>query len=251
VDWVSIGGELRIGGHRGAPDVAPENTIAGFQAAFEAGVEYVEMDVRRTRDGHLVVIHDPRVERTTDGRGRVSQLTLEELRRLDAGRWFDERFLGTRVPTFAEFMTWMESHPGFGAVIEAKADGVGAEIADAIAASVARPHLSICSFKRTEIRAAKAAQPDVPCVLLFHSDRPSPDPVRETRTCRADGADLPWQWLTSGIVRDMHAAGLAVGGGTANDDASVELLMSLGADFVDSDRPAVAVAARGRRRGRA
>src|SRR3972149_6976164 len=101
MDWTVRGGPLRIGGHRGAPDVAPENTLVGFAAALEAGGEYVEMDVRRSADGHLVVLHDPRVERTTDGHGRASQLTLVQLQTLDAGGWFDARYAGLRIPTFA------------------------------------------------------------------------------------------------------------------------------------------------------
>jgi glycerophosphoryl diester phosphodiesterase len=244
MDWTLTGQPLRIGGHRGAPDVTPENTLVSFQAALDVGTEYVEMDVRRSSDGHLVVLHDARVERTTDGRGRASQLTLAQLQGLDASKGSDPRFAGTRIPSFAEFMAWMEAHPGFGAVIEAKAEGVAADIARAIVASPSRPHLAICSFRKGEILAAKRAEPSVPCVLLFHSDTPSGDPVKETRSCRADGADLPWQWLTKDIAADMRAAGLLVGGGTANDEASVRRLVEVGADFVDSDRPGVAVQAR-------
>src|SRR5262245_19734930 len=104
MDWSVRGGPLRIGGHRGAPDVAPENTLVGFQAAQDAGCEYIETDVRRSSDGQLVVLHDPRVERTTDGHGRASQLTLAQLVALDAGSWFDARFAGARIPTFDELM---------------------------------------------------------------------------------------------------------------------------------------------------
>lgn len=247
MDWSLLGGGLRIGGHRGAPDVAPENTLEGFAAAADVGVEYLETDVRRTSDGQLVLLHDASVERTTDGRGLVSRLPLAQVQGLDAGTWFEPRFARLRVPTLARFLSWLETRPGLGAVIEAKARGVGADIADAIAASPARRHLSICSFQRGEIAAAKRAQPDVPCVLLFHVASPSVDAVGETRSCGADGADLPWQWLTRRIVADMHGAGLAVGGGTANDAAAVERLIDLGADFVDSDRPALAIAARAAR----
>src|SRR5581483_5417129 len=123
MDWSWIGRGLRIGGHRGAPDIAPENTFAGFEAALALGADYLEMDVQRSADGVLVVMHDPTVDRTTDGQGAVAELTLEALQRLDAGAWFGPRFAGERVPTFDAFLHWMEARAPFGAVIEAKARG--------------------------------------------------------------------------------------------------------------------------------
>src|SRR5262245_52147642 len=107
MDWLARGIGLRIGGHRGAPDVAPENTIVGFEAAEETGVEYLENDIHRTSDGVLVVIHDETVNRTTNGRGKVSDMTLEQVRALDAGSRFGAAFEGERVPTFEEFMEWI------------------------------------------------------------------------------------------------------------------------------------------------
>ena len=148
------------------------------------------------------------------------------------------------MPTFEEFMSWVETRAPFGAVIEAKAAGVGAEIAQAIGRSSAREHLAICSFRPAEIQAAKEAQPDVPCILLFHLRPPSEDPVALIRSCHADGADVPWQWLDENLCTRMHQAGLLVGGGTADDEQSVNRLLALNADFVDSNYPRIAVGAR-------
>lgn len=89
-------------GHRGNVKFAPENTIAAFNKAIELGADLVEMDVRETKDGHLVVIHDAMINRTTNGSGAVHNLTLAEIKALDAGSWFDEKFAGERVPTFKE-----------------------------------------------------------------------------------------------------------------------------------------------------
>src|SRR5688572_27681096 len=88
-------------GHRGLLRDAPENTLATFAACIELGVGF-ELDVRRTKDGHLIVLHDATVDRTTDGQGKVADLTLDDLRKLDAGRWFDPIFAGQRVPTLEE-----------------------------------------------------------------------------------------------------------------------------------------------------
>jgi glycerophosphoryl diester phosphodiesterase len=89
-------------GHRGAHAHAPENTLESFQLAFEQGVDAVELDAKLCADGEIVVIHDPTVERTTDGRGRVSAMSLAELKSLDAGSFFAEKYRGAKIPTLDE-----------------------------------------------------------------------------------------------------------------------------------------------------
>lgn len=90
-----------IVGHRGLLKHAPENTLADFKACLELRLGF-ELDVRRSRDGHLVCVHDATVDRTTDGTGRVTELTLAQLKQLDAGGWFDPAFRGERIPTLHE-----------------------------------------------------------------------------------------------------------------------------------------------------
>ncbi|MGB7874041.1 MAG: glycerophosphodiester phosphodiesterase family protein [Anaerolineales bacterium] len=87
--------------HRGASVEAPENTLAAFELALEQGAHGVELDAKLTVDGEVVVIHDPTVDRTTQGRGRVSQLTLAALQELDAGSFFSEKYSGEKIPTLA------------------------------------------------------------------------------------------------------------------------------------------------------
>ena len=91
-----------IQAHRGYSELYPENTLLAMSQAFDAGADQVEIDVALTKDGHLVVMHDQDVARTTNGRGIVSSLTLEEIIRLDAGSWKGEAFRGERVPTLAQ-----------------------------------------------------------------------------------------------------------------------------------------------------
>lgn len=92
---------LRIG-HRGAARFAPENTLAGITKALELGFEYIEMDVRTTLDGVPVLLHDTTVDRTTDGTGRIEEMTYAETTRLDAGAWFGPEFAGQRIPRLEE-----------------------------------------------------------------------------------------------------------------------------------------------------
>lgn len=94
-------------GHRGLPTHAPEETLATFNACIDLRVG-VELDVRRTRDGQLVCLHDATVDRTTDGKGKLADLSLRELRQLDAGTKFDPAFAGERVPTLEEFFALLK-----------------------------------------------------------------------------------------------------------------------------------------------
>ncbi|MFW5995690.1 MAG: glycerophosphodiester phosphodiesterase [Halanaerobiaceae bacterium] len=88
--------------HRGASGYYPENTLLAFKKAVQAGVDIIELDVHLTKDNKVVVIHDTSVERTTDGSGKVSEMTLDALKKLDAGSWFDSKFSGERIPLLRE-----------------------------------------------------------------------------------------------------------------------------------------------------
>jgi glycerophosphoryl diester phosphodiesterase len=96
--------------HRGFLRHAPENTLANFRACLALRIGF-EVDVQRSKDGHLVCVHDDTVDRTTNGRGSVSDLTLAELKALDAGSWFDPAFRGERVPTLAEVFETLSRYP--------------------------------------------------------------------------------------------------------------------------------------------
>lgn len=92
----------KIIAHRGASGYAPENTMSSFRKALSMNADGIELDVHLTKDGHLVVCHDERVDRTTDGKGFIKELTLSEIRQLDAGSWFNEQFKGERIPVLEE-----------------------------------------------------------------------------------------------------------------------------------------------------
>lgn len=94
-----------IFGHRGASAHAPENTLSAFELALKQGADAIELDAKLTQDGHIIVIHDQTVDRTTDGQGWVNQLKLEEIRRLDAGSHFDIAYQGEHVPTLEEVLS--------------------------------------------------------------------------------------------------------------------------------------------------
>ncbi|HWC01263.1 MAG TPA: glycerophosphodiester phosphodiesterase family protein [Methylomirabilota bacterium] len=99
--------------HRGAAAIAPEHTIPAYEAAVAARVDALWLDVQESADEQLVVVHGDRLERTTTGRGRVRELTVRELKRLDAGRWFGRRYRGQRIQTLAEVLERFRGRVGF------------------------------------------------------------------------------------------------------------------------------------------
>ncbi|NEZ45731.1 glycerophosphodiester phosphodiesterase [Clostridium niameyense] len=96
--------DTKIMAHRGAAAYAPENTIAAFTKAIEMKADAIELDIHLSKDDHIVVIHDEKVDRTTNGKGLVMEFTLEELKRLDAGSWFNKEFKNEKIPTLREVL---------------------------------------------------------------------------------------------------------------------------------------------------
>ena len=243
MDWSAREVGLRVGGHRGDPGTAPENTLAAFEAALAAGVDYVETDVQRSLDGVLVLLHDDDLDRTTDGHGPVAEASSEEILALDAGSWFAPEFVGERIMTVDQFLAWVNERRPLGAEIDIKTTGIGAELAERIAALPSKPQLSICSEFPNELAEAKRVCPDIPCFLILE-DR-GRDPIELVEACGADGADMPWEWLDEELVGRMRRLGLGIMGSTASDERALRELVRRGADFVDSDRPRTALAVRG------
>lgn len=237
----------KVIGHRGAAASAPENTLAGFRRAAALAAPWVEFDARLTADGQAVVFHDDRLERTTNGHGRLADRTLAELRRLDAGGWFDPAFAGEPVPTVAEAMREIAAL-GLGANIEIKPDqGREAETARvALAAAAAawpsdRPAPLVSSFSQTALAAARATVPDWPRGFLV--DRLPSDwrDITVRLGCRTVNCNQ--RHLDAAMVADIRQAGLAVLAWTVNDPRKACRLWDWGATGLFTDVPEVLLAA--------
>jgi glycerophosphoryl diester phosphodiesterase len=244
--WADRGFGLRIGGHRGDPSRTPENTLASLAGAIDAGADYVELDVRLSRDGVLVVIHDDDLARTTERVGVVEDMTAADLQVLDAGSWFDPRFAAERIPLLDQVLVLLEttrSPAGHApaAVVEAKGPGTGAPLSRALRASPVADRLAICSFDAAELRAARAVDPAIPTMLIVERDRPGDDPVALAATCGATIVNVPASWLSARDVERMHDAGLLVAGGTGDDEHTIRHAVAIGLDAIDSNRPHEAV----------
>lgn len=146
--------------HRGGMATHPENTLPAFQEALRVGAHMIEFDVRLTRDGVLALMHDARVDRTTDGSGRVADMTLEELRRLDAGVRKDARFAGTRIPTFEETLAIMPPNVWLNCHLRADDVELGIAAAKALAAA-GRLHQAFLAAPAGAAAAARKAEPKI------------------------------------------------------------------------------------------
>jgi glycerophosphoryl diester phosphodiesterase len=230
---------MLIYGHRGARGEAPENTLAGFRRAIEAGAPRVELDLQLSSDGELVVIHDETVNRTTDGRGLVAHKSVAELARLDARRggpdWPDPQPVPTIVRVLEEF-------PGLEHLqLEAKpVDAPGrALMADRLAALFRDFDLfaraTVTSFDRELLRAVRAADARIPLGLV--TDRTRPEPLKTALALGARLLVLHWKLCTAKRVQSAQAAGLEVSAWTVNDDAEARRLHALGIDSIVTDFP--------------
>jgi glycerophosphoryl diester phosphodiesterase len=207
-------------GHRGARSIAPENTQESIRAAKICDADYVEVDVRLSKDGYLVVIHDDSVDRTTDGSGRVEEMTLEEIRRLDAGR-------GERVPTLAEAVALVEEL-NLGIVVEMKEEG----LEELVAQELEGRRAIVTSFYHASVREIKELAEIKTGIIV--SSLPI-NPVDLAIWAKADSI-FP-RIVNPNLFKKAHREGIEVYPWTINDPDQVRWLRRLGADGLVTDDP--------------
>lgn len=237
--------------HRGASSTHPENTLPAFEAAVALGAPAVELDVRLTADGVPVVMHDPDVARTTDGRGFVHELTAAEVTALSAGT-ADEP---ARVPTLAEALTCLSGRAAVAMEIksipgEPGYDPDGEPIVEAALAEVERSGFEgpvlVVSFNPRSVRRARELAPEVATGILSTEHV---DPRDALALARDEGHDLVLPGVRAllaagpGFVAEAHAAGVRVGTWTVDDPARVRELLAWGVDAIASNDPGAALAA--------
>jgi glycerophosphoryl diester phosphodiesterase len=157
--------------HRGDSAHAPENTIPSFQQALQKGADGVELDAKLTVDGHVIVIHDSTLDRTTDGKGRVESSTLEAIRKLDAGQWFDDKFKGAKIPLLEEVFETMGKHKIINIELKLTShsdsrDGLVAKVCELINRHNNHEQILFSSFFPSSLRTAQQFLPEIPRGLL-------------------------------------------------------------------------------------
>lgn len=218
-------------GHRGAMGVEPENTLRSFVRAEREGLDVIELDLHLSGDGALVVMHDPDVDRTTDGTGPIAGLTLAELRELDAGR-------GERIPVFEEVVDAVR------APLQAEIKDVAA--ARALAEVLTRRELldrvTVLSFHDDALAEITGLLPGVRTALV--ASRYGLDVIDRATAARASALVLNIRRLTRELVERAHSRGLTVVGWTVNTPQHLSLARGLGIDGTTTDFPEIARAAR-------
>ena len=164
-----------IFGHRGVPDEAPENTLAGFEMAVEMGLDGVELDVQLCRTGELLILHDEHVGKLTDGSGAVKELPFEELRALDAGSKFSENFRGEKIPTLEETLGVLGGKMIVNIELKTRSipdDGLEAKVVALVEKMDLGSSVIFSSFNPFSVRRASMANPEFKVALLFADDQP-------------------------------------------------------------------------------
>jgi glycerophosphoryl diester phosphodiesterase len=251
--------------HRGSSAALPEHTLEAYRQAIEEGADGLECDVRLTRDGHLVCIHDRRLDRTSNGRGRVSASTLDELERLDFG-WrastpASPAGVARRVLTLDRLLTTaLEAGRPLRLLIETKHPSrFGAAVEERLVESLYRHGLAgegtgpggpvgvtVMSFSPLAVRTVRRLAPELPTAFLFEAALRR---VREGRPpfgARVLGPGVATLREYPDVVRRAHERGHEVYVWTVNEAEDVDLVVDLGVDGIISDRPAFVLARLGR-----
>ncbi len=229
--------------HRGASRVAPPNTLAAFLKAVELGADGVELDVHLSADGVPVVIHDDTVDATTDGSGWVADMSVAQLKQLDAGSWFDSVFAGERIPTLEEVLQTVGARLLVN--IELKSNPSGRRgLERAVVALVERYGLAgrvwLSSFSPAALRRVRRLAPHIRLGLLYGPGVPRPLQRPWLRLMGRYAAYHPEHGLVdAAFVAWAHARGSQVHAWTANDPAEMRRLAGLGVDGIITDLPDV------------
>lgn len=238
IQQITAGG-TKVFAHRGAQIAAPMNTLPAFRLAVEQGAHGTELDVHLSKDGVPVVIHDETVDATTDSSGAVNEMTLAELKTLDAGRWFSPEFAGTQIPTLAEVFEAV----GQQLYINVEIKGFSPDsprVEQAILACIREHHMTerviISSFNPVTLQRVVELAPDMPLGYLYWQD---------THTIQSAALE-PSQYhaqhpmhtlITPELVQEARQHGHIVTAWTVNEPERARELQALGVDIVVTDAP--------------
>ena len=228
---------LRIA-HRGASGrgLAPENTLAAFEKALDIGIDMLEIDVRVTGDGQLIVLHDPSLDRTTDREGIVREMVLEEIRQADAGD-------GERVPVLREVFDLARHRAPI--LLEIKSDFIAELVVQAIAEAEFSEQVVVQSFNPQTVERVKRLAPHLPASLLIGELPTTPSRFRARRLVSQVleiGANTLSIWhatLTPSLIEEMRKRGIAVWAWTVDEEITMRDLAMMGVQGLVTNHPEV------------
>lgn len=213
-------------GHRGAAGHVLENTLGSIEKAIELGVDYVEIDLRLTRDKHVVVLHDARIDRTTKGHGRIKDLKLAQVKRIKTKD-------GQHVPTLEEVVKLTNERVGL--MLELKIRGLAKPVTEIIQRSGFSGTVIYASFNHTELGRVREVLPKAEIMALFEKG-----PIRLKRLVpklRPNYVGLHFRRASKALVRNFHSNGLTVVVFTVNCTGDISMMRTFEIDGVISDNP--------------
>lgn len=243
---VDVFGALRVPGaaafivgHRGDRAEAPENTMASLERAMEA-LDFVETDVRLSRDGVPVLFHDTNLERITGSRRSVDELDLDELRRLDVGAWYGAEYAGERIPTLDEFLEALAGRETARALVELKADWTPGEVRtviDLVERHGLRGRIVLQSFSLETLFAVQQVSPTTPRIMLIRELPAEPVALAERLGVIGFGTTAASVTAVPGALEALHEAEIAVLCYTLNTHESWQEVSERGVDGIITDQP--------------
>lgn len=221
--------------HRGASAYTPENTLPAFEQALELGADMIELDLHISKDRELVVIHDATLERTTNGRGRVREKDLFQLKALDAGSWFSPFFSRTRIPTLKEVLELAKGKVQLD--IEVKGWGIEERGVNLIRDYSLLDQVLMTSFDHKALLRIKEIEPSIKTgALLARRPRDMADIAQRVKT---DILCIEHSIIREGDIEACHKKGISLYLWTVNDPRRMEYLIDLGVDGIITDYPDV------------
>lgn len=226
--------------HRGNSSIAPQNTMAAFEAAWRGGADYIELDIQVTADGDAAVIHNSTLDETTSGSGAVAERSAAEIAGLDAGSWFSPVYAGERVPLLTEVLELLRTHPQIGLVLEIKGDwpsGPLERVLDAVSAPSLQGRLVVESFSLATMAAVRDLAPQLRRDLLVSNADVGLLELCADLGVSGIGPDGRLLLQQPDLCDRLHAAGLSVSPWTLNEPAQWSIAVEAGVDAIVTDRP--------------
>ncbi len=212
-------------GHRGARAYEPENTIRSFKKALELGVDAVELDIRKTKDGEIVVIHDADIKRTTNGEGLVSELTLKEIKSFPTEK--DER-----IPTLEETLGFLDKKVKV--FIELKELGLEKPVLALISKKGLKKNVVVVSFLEDALRKVRELDPEIETGLIYAKHK---NPLKAAVELKAQWLLAFYKFTHTANVQKAHENGLKVIVWTVNTPEEASEMAKKGVDGIASDKP--------------
>lgn len=227
-------------GHRGNASQAPENTLASFKSALGTPAQFIELDIWRSKDGELMVIHDDTVDRTTNGKGRVGELASSEIRKLDAGSKFNPKFAEEKIPTLEEVLDLAKHHKNV--VIEVKDVGAEEKALALVTKKKMLKNVLIASFSSKVGAHLQKLHPHATFMQFAWQAKKADAADAEGLIkgmdeigCKILG--INWDCITPELVNAIHARKMLINAWTVDSPGEMKNLAAMGVDMITTNRP--------------